>query len=183
MIARDPATRPADAFSARRALRALPWPSAIQPAAPRTRDHAPSDRPQAGRADYGPGAAGFDRWIQRRFEHAPLDEESKARASAFARAGHAALQGILRIDRAAERIWLEPASGHPLAGALTAPQIGELRAALDALHAAGVPHGRIDRDHVLIDDRGSAVLRFTPTCDPTATIDRDRLALSRLGAA
>jgi eukaryotic-like serine/threonine-protein kinase len=181
MIARNPATRPVDAFSARRALLSLAWPSAIQPAAPRTRERARSDRPQAGRADYEPGGTGFDRWIQRPFEHAPLDDHSRARASAFARAGHAALQGVLRIDREASRIWLEPTKGRPLGGALSASQVTELRAALEALHSAGIAHGHIDCDHISIDDSGAPLLRFTPSCDPTATIDRDRLALTRLG--
>ncbi len=184
MIARDPAMRPADAFTARRALLALPWPSAIQPAAPRARERAPSQRPQAGRADLLPDGTGFDRWIQRPFEHALLDDRSKARASAFARAGHSALQGILRVDRKEGRIWLEHTAGaSPLSGSLTAPQLAQLREALDALHAAGVAHGQVDRDHILIDASGAPRLRFTASCDATATIDRDRLALARLGGA
>ena len=183
LIARDPAARPAEAFTARRALLSLSWPSKNQPAAPRPRERTPSERPQGGRADVAADGTGFDRWIGRPFEHASLDERSKARASAFARAGHASLQGVLRVDRESHRIWLEPAKGRPLVGSLTPSQLGELRAALEALHSAGVAHGQVDRAHVLIDDTGAPLLRFTPTCDPTSTVDRDRLALTRLAEA
>jgi serine/threonine-protein kinase len=180
MIARDPAARPADAFAARRSLLALPWPSTNQPAAPRARERAPSERPHAGRADLAPDGTGFDRWIERPFEHVALDDRSKARAAAFACAGDAALQGILRVDRESSRIWLEATKGRRLAAPLTLPQTERLRAALEALHAAGVVHGHIDADHVVIDDDGAPVLRFTASCEATATIDRDRLALARL---
>jgi serine/threonine-protein kinase len=183
MIARDPGARPADAFAARRALLGLSWPSTNQPAAPRARERAPSERPHAGRADLASDGTGFDRWIERRFEHVALDDRSKARASAFACAGHAALQGVLRVDRESSRIWLEAVKGRPLAPPLTAPQAERLRAALEALHAAGVVHGHVDAEHVAIEDDGTPVLRFTASCDATATIDRDRLALARLSGS
>jgi serine/threonine protein kinase len=183
MIARGPETRPAEAFTARRTLLSLSWPNKNQPAAPRPRERVPSDRPQADRADISADGTGFDRWIGRPFEHAPLDDRSKARASAFARADHPSLQGVLRVDRASRRIWLEPARGRPLVGSLTPRQLEELQAALEALHTAGVAHGQVDRAHVQIDDSGAPLLRFTPSCDPTSTIDRDRLALARLAEA
>jgi serine/threonine-protein kinase len=147
---------------------------------PRSREQVPSVRPQAGRADLSPDGTGVDRWIERRFEHVPLDARAKERASAFARAGHPALQAVLRVDRDTDRIWLEPASGRPLAAPLTAAQLADLRAALDALHAAGIAHGHVDRAHVLVGDDGAPLLRFAAAADPTATPDRDRLALARL---
>jgi serine/threonine-protein kinase len=181
LFARDPAMRPSDAFAARSALRILTWPSTVQPAAPRARERTPSERPRAGRAEFSPDGSGYDRWIDRPFEHVPLTDAARARASAFARAGHPSLQGILRVDRDSSRIWLEPARGQPLATALTSAQTAELRAALDLLHAAGVAHGRVDRAHVVIDETGTPLLRFTAATEPTSTIDRDRLALARLG--
>jgi serine/threonine-protein kinase len=180
MIAPDPASRPIDAFAARRALLALPWPNAIEPAAPRAKASAKSDHPQAGRADLLPDGTGFDRWIARPFDHAPLDERSLARASAFARAPHHALQAVLRIDRDTSRIWLERIEGRPLDAPLTRAQASSLEQALDALHAAGIAHGHVDRAHVTIDESGAAVLRFAPSCDATSTVDRDRFALARL---
>jgi tRNA A-37 threonylcarbamoyl transferase component Bud32 len=182
MIDPDPAARPIDAFAARRALLALPWPDAMEPAAPRPKPSAKSSHPQAGRADLLPDGTGFDRWIARPFEHAPLDERSLARASAFARASHPALQTILRIDREASRIWIERLAGRALDGPLTRAQATSLEQALTALHAAGIAHGHVDRAHVTLAENGAAVLRFTPSCAPTSTVDRDRLALARLEA-
>jgi serine/threonine-protein kinase len=182
MVTRDPAGRPADPFAARRALLGLAWPSTMEPAAPRTASRAPSERPQAGRADLSPDGTGFDRWMARAFEHVPLDDLSRARAAAFARAGHPALQPILRVDREAGRIWLGLLRGRS-ADALTPSQLASLQGALDALHAAGVAHGRVEPDQIVIDEDGSAWLRFTAAADATATVDLDRLALARLATS
>ncbi|HEY2513854.1 MAG TPA: protein kinase [Polyangiaceae bacterium] len=181
MMAPAPNERPTDAFAARRALQALSWPTRIEPAAPRPTTRRESDSPQAGRAELQSDGRGFDRWIARPFEHVALDERSLARASAFARAGHPLLQTVLRVDREGARIWLEPILGRAPEGRLTREQIAGLSAALGALHGAGVAHGQVDLAHVLIDPLGRAHLRFTPTSEPTATADRDRLALARLG--
>jgi serine/threonine-protein kinase len=184
LLAREPSARPADAFEARNALLALPWPDAIEPAAPSpVSARTPSVRPDAGRADLAPDGTGFDRWIERRFAHAPLDARSHARASAFARAAHPALQYVLRVDRDTATIWLEPARGRPLDAPLTRAQARSLEAALTALHALGIAHGHVDRAHVTLDDDGAARLAFAPDCAPTATIDLDRLALARLESA
>ena len=180
MIDQAPHVRPIDAFAARRALLALPWPDAIEPAAPRAMAQAKSDHPQPGRADLLADGTGFDRWVERPFEHVPLDERALARAQAFARASHRAIQTILRVDRESSRIWLERLDGHALDGELTNRQAASLEQGLAALHSAGIAHGHVDRAHVVIDESGSAILRFTPHCDPTSTADRDRLALARL---
>ncbi len=182
MIAREPERRHRGAFTARRALLGLPWPQANQPATPRVRERTPSARPQEKRSEIRPNGVGFDRWIARAFEHAPLDDRTRARASAFARAGHPALQGILRVDRDASLLWLEPVRGRPLVQPLTSAQVAALTGAVDALHALGVAHGHVDRAHVTIDEDGAPYLRFAAESDPTATIDRDRLALARLAA-
>ncbi len=183
MLARDPGARYGGAFAARRALLGLVWPGTNEPAAPRRRESLPTERTQSGRAELATDGTGFDRWIERRFEHAPLDERSKARAAAFARAAHPALQAVLRVDRVGARIWLEEPRGRPLAGLLTDAQLAELHAAIESLHRAGFAHGHIDREHVWIDDAGAATLRFAAAADPTATVDRDRLALGRLARA
>jgi serine/threonine-protein kinase len=181
LISRDPGARPADAFAARRALVALEWPSVVEPAAPRpSRERQASDRPPATRLGLEAGGRTIDRWIGRTVERVPLDEKILARARAFARAGHPALQTVLRVARDNHEIWLDTPRGRPLSVPLTAPQASALRAALDALHAEGAVHGSVDAEHVHVDAAGAVTLLFTREVDPTATVDRDRLALSRL---
>ena len=182
MIAADPADRPSDAFAARRALTSLRWPSVVEPAAPRGKERAPSERPQAGRVETALDGGTIDRWLGRPFEAIPLDDHVLARASAFARATHPALQAVLRVDRDRSQIWLEIPRGRPMDAALLPSQAAALRDAVDALHAHGGVHGSIDRAHVLVAGDGHVTLRFEAAIDPTATIDRDRLALARLGA-
>ena len=110
----------------------------------------------------------------------PATPRTLTRAAAFARAAHPALQLVLRVDHPASRIWLDLPPSRPLDGPLTAPQVAALRGALDALHRVGVVHGSVDRAHVLVDEAGGATLRFAADVDPTATVDRDRIALARL---
>ncbi len=181
MIAPDPSDRPADAFAARRLLTSLAWPSVIEPAAPKPiRERAASDRPQAGRVVVRPDGRTIDEWIGRPIERVPLDENALARAKAFARAGHRALQTVLRVDRDAGEIWLEAPSGTP-AEVLTRAQ-GELAGdALESLHREGAVHGKIDPTHVLVGPNGAVVLRFAPAASAAATVDLDRIALARLG--
>jgi eukaryotic-like serine/threonine-protein kinase len=182
LVSPEPEGRPADAFSARRLLTALPWPSVVEPAAPKPAPkRAPSDRPRAGRLSVGLDGVVTDGWIGRAIERVPLRDGSLARAKAFARAGHRALQTVLRVDRDAGEIWLEPRRGQP-ADVLTRAQARQAHEALDALHREGVTHGAIDAAHVLVDATGSVVLAFTPDASPTATVDTDRLGLARLAA-
>ena len=181
MVDPDPAKRPADAFAARRALQALPWPHTIERAAQR-RDvvRKPSERPSAGARTVTVGGVTTDRWLDRAVVRVPLDASTLARAGAFARAGHRALQLVLRVDRAAEEIWLAAPRGVTLAARLGEPQRRELEAALAALHDAGAVHGSIDRAHVVTDASGAPCLLFTTQPGPLATIDTDRLALAEL---
>jgi serine/threonine-protein kinase len=120
--------------------------------------------------------------VERAFEHAPIAEVTLARAGAFARAGHRALQTVLRVDREAGCVWLEalPSSVPAAGNALTSRQAHTLAEALAALHAQGVAHGAVDRAHVAIDAAGDAHLRFTATVDTGASADRDRAALANL---
>jgi hypothetical protein len=181
MVERDPSARPPDAFAARRMLLALSWPDRIEPAAPRPPGaRAPSERPQEGRAELLAGGRGFDRWLERPFLHQPLDERSLARAKAFARAGHPSLQRVLRVDRAAARIWLEVTEGGAPTAIMTGSEVEALRGALDSLHAEGIAHGSVDAAHVKVDGSGGAVLLFAPDAPATATKDRDLLALARM---
>jgi serine/threonine-protein kinase len=182
VFADGPDARPSDAFSARRELAALRWPSTIEPAAPRPpSDHPASIRPQASRVQRRDDGLPIDGWMGRRIQPVPLTERALVRAGAFARAGHRSLQSVLRVDRAAGEIWLGAPSA-PLARVLSAAELAELRAALGALHAIGAVHGSIDRRHVAIDADGTVTLLFAADCDPTATADLDQLALGRLAS-
>jgi serine/threonine-protein kinase len=180
LLEEDPARRPPDAFAARRTLTALSWPSVVEPAAPRPVPRAASERPARMRVEMQLDGRAIDTWLGRAVERVPLTDVTLARAAAFARAESTSLQLVLRVDRELDEIWLEPARGRPLEGPLSGAQLEQARAALDALHAAGAVHGAIDAEHLLIDGAGTLTLRFAPEADPTATVDRDRLALARL---
>lgn len=180
LTARDPAGRPDDALEARAALLALPWPVREDPRAPRARsERASSAWPRAARLETDATGATFDAWTGRRLERLALTDTTLARARVFARAGHPALQSVLRVDRDDGTLWLEAASGRPLPGKLGPAQRAILTAALESLHGAGGVHGHVDAEHVLVEGDG-VVLRFDPGGDATATADRDWLALSRL---
>ncbi len=180
LVARDPARRPPDAFAARKALGALRWPSTVERAAiPRVERRAPSERPSGVRLL--PDARGAtDQWLGRRVVPVPLDEHTLARASAFARADHPALQVVLRVDRVSGTIWFAHPRGSTLASPPTPEQAAILREALERLHELGTVHGAIDRAHVFVEETGQVTLAFAPTPGPTATFDLDRLALARL---
>jgi tRNA A-37 threonylcarbamoyl transferase component Bud32 len=183
LIARDPEDRPTDAFAARRALSALPWPTTVEPAAigPRS-GRAPSDHPPPpSRIVRDAAGRDIDVWIGRAVERVPLDALTLQRAVAFARADHPALQTVLRVDRQTEEIWLEGRRGHSLDRALSPEELGTLRQALAALHQAGITHGSIDRAHVHVSADGAVTLAFSRSSSPTDTADRDHIALARLG--
>ena len=180
LAAVDPAERPVDAFEARSALLALPWPAALDTVARRPgAERQPSTRPLAGRLQLGLDGTVLDTWTGRRIERVPSSPQALARARAFARADNPALQTVLRVDHEEGVIWLEAARGRPLDRALADSERSHLESALEALHVAGTAHGHVDAAHVLVDDSG-VVLRFEVEQEPTATIDRDRLALARL---
>jgi serine/threonine-protein kinase len=181
LTAADPSGRPDDAFEARRSLFALQWPATVDVHGARTRSERQSSAwPRTARLEAGPGVGpALDTWTGRHIERVALTEQVLARASAFARAGHPALQGVLRVDRDAGAIWLEAPSGPPANRTLWPAEQARLRGALDALHAAGCVHGHVDVAHVILGKQG-VVLRFDPEQEPTATVDRDRLALARL---
>jgi serine/threonine-protein kinase len=180
LAALDPRERPADAFQARSELLALPWPATLDARAGRARaERMSSVRPQAGRLELAPDGALVDAWTGRTIERIPLSPLALTRARSFARAEHVGLQSVLRVDREDGTLWLEAPRGRPLDRPLAAGERALLAAALEALHAAGGVHGRVDAAHVVVEDSGP-VLRFEPEQEATATIDRDRLALARL---
>jgi len=182
MLATDPATRPDDAFAARRALASLEWPASVDRiAAPRSERRRESDRPSAMRLlETSDRDFDVDQWLGRRVARVPLDAATLARASAFARANHPALQAVLRVDRESASIWLAAPRGAPLAGPLSDAQRTTLRDALGALHELGHVHGAVDRDHVFVDDGDAVLLAWAPPPPPAVTSDLDRLALARL---
>jgi serine/threonine-protein kinase len=134
--------------------------------------------PSSSRLEVRADGSVADAWTGRILERAPLTDATLARARAFARADHAGLQTVLRVDRVAGAIWLE-ATGAPVERALTDAERGGLRAALEALHANGAVHGRVDTAHV-VEGPSGALLRFQGDPGPTDTADRDLLALARL---
>jgi eukaryotic-like serine/threonine-protein kinase len=182
-LSQQPAARPEDAFAARRALGALLWPNTIERAAPQPSLRPKSVRPVAGRLALGDDGGGIDTWLGRRVDAIPLDDGTLARASAFARADHPALQLVLRVDREGRAIWLATPRGAPLAAALAPEQARLLREALDRLHEIGEVHGSVDPAHFIVDDAGAVTLAFAGPPGPTATRDTDRLALARLGGS
>jgi tetratricopeptide (TPR) repeat protein len=179
-LAADPADRPEDAFAARRALGALKWPNTIERVAVPRVERQKSDHPTALRLQPQDDGTAMDRWLDRRVVTLDLDARTLARASAFARADHPALQAVLRVDRTAESIWLAAPRGTPLATKLTPAQAVTLRDALVRLHEIGEIHGSVDAEHVIVDENGAVVLAFTPATESTATADLDRLGLARL---
>jgi len=180
LAATAPEDRPTDAFEARHALLALHWPSTVDTVAGRPRaERGSSAHPDAGRLAQDVNGEVLDAWTGRRVELAPLTESTLARARAFARADHAGLQPVLRVDRAAGSIWLGAVSRLPLGRPLAPAERATLEGALAALHGAGAVHGRVDAAHVALGESG-AVLRFDGETDSTSSVDRDRLALSRI---
>ncbi|MFO0739223.1 MAG: protein kinase [Labilithrix sp.] len=177
----DPDKRPEDAFAARKMLGALKWPATIERVAlPRKAVKRPSDRPSGLRLMPDEDGTEIDQWLGRRVVSIDLNPATLARASAFARADHPALQAVLRVDREGKAIWLAAPRGTPLSGPASREQLATLREALERLHEMGEAHGAIDAEHVLVDDAGMVTLAFTSAPGPTATADLDRLALSRL---
>jgi serine/threonine-protein kinase len=181
VVLRFTGTRYPDASAAIRALRELPWPSTVERVAPvAIAEKAPSVRPPASRLEIGPDGRANDRLIGRAIAAYPLTSRTLVRAAAFARARDATLQTVLRVDRDGEAIWLDAPRGRGLDRPLTPAERATIGSALDALHACGVAHGCVCRDHVFVDTTGELTLCFVADCDATSTTDLDRLGLARL---
>jgi eukaryotic-like serine/threonine-protein kinase len=184
LLDQDPERRPPDAFAARKALGALRWPHTIERVTvPRAERKQVTERPSGARLQPDDTGPSIDQWLGRRVVSIPLEPATLARASAFARADHPALQVVLRVDRPSRAIWLAAPRGAALATRATPEQLAVLREALERLHELGEVHGAVDPEHVLVDESGAVTLAFAPPPGPTATFDLDRLALARLGGA
>ncbi|WP_437778564.1 protein kinase domain-containing protein [Sorangium sp. So ce1097] len=195
LLAEAPAARPADAFQARRALTALSWPERARPqrsrasARPRSSEAPPATAARlAATLEVGDGrdteGRWRDAWLDRDVLVLQLDEAALARARAFARAGHAALPCVLRVDLAAEEIWVALPLGRALADegrALTRGQRARLAEAIAALHAAGGAHGCIDGQHLYLHD-GEVTLAYPREApgDVEEAVARDLAALREL---
>jgi len=159
-LAENPAQRPADAFDARRILSALRWPDKVPTSwSPRTNPTLPARKEGSERLG-APHALGDgrdmaslrrDEWLDREVLVLPLDEESLRRARAFARVAHPMLPTILRVDRAAQQIWVAPPLGVALVDGMRKVRrdvFDRFVQAIEALHAAGEAHGYVDPQHV-----------------------------------
>ncbi|MCL2777814.1 MAG: protein kinase [Polyangiaceae bacterium] len=188
MLAVDPSERPADAFNALRSLSALHWPDTIDRAAYAQPSSPKSLQPDAARLRRGEDGALVDQWLNRRVCTLPLNGAVLARASAYCRVDHPALQLVLRVDRDSNTVWLAMPRGASPTEKLTAEQAKILREALEQLHEVGEVHGRVDRDHVLVDDAGKVTLLLPKTASRVATnvaswahsVDLDLLGLQKL---
>ena len=161
MTARDPAASPADAFQAREMLLSLPWPGPANTSGDPGREGAErvaSDRPGSDRLEPVPDGTVVDAWTGRAIERVPLSDEVLERARLFARAGHGALQPVLRVDRDGGCLWLAACTS--IDRPLTAPERVRLEGALVALQDAGERPGLVDSTPVAFGPGGEVVVRF-----------------------
>jgi serine/threonine-protein kinase len=179
LLAPSPADRPADTFTARKALSAFVWPKDVEHAAIRPRAQPASERPSAARLSNPTFGESVDTWTGRTIERVALTSQSLTRAAAFARAGHRALQLVLRVDREDQSVWLEGAPRVAVDRPLMRREVDVLLEALDALHAHGTVHGRVDRAHIVV--AGADPLLLFDACDQEGTTaDTDFAQLRRL---
>jgi eukaryotic-like serine/threonine-protein kinase len=198
LVEEHPERRPADAFEARRALRALAWPDRIaaerplpsvasEPAAAQPALHGLARLSAVAGHDAGAGSIDrrHDTWLRRDVLVVPMTDDSLAQARAFARAGHAALPAILRADAASAEIWIALPRGSALAREarpLSPGQIARLREAVESLHAAGGAHGYIDAAHLYWHD-GEVTIAYPTATTPEDACERDATALAQLEQA
>jgi serine/threonine-protein kinase len=192
LLQEDPQKRPADAFEARRLLLGIRWPDRIHRRPARAREPVPERPAAVEAARLAPAAAAgdgrdasacrHDTWLDRDVLVLPGDADTLARARAFARVGHPALPTVLRVDREARAVWLAAPLGRALADeprGLSLAEVGRLREAIEALHAAGGAHGRIDPAHLYWLD-GEVTLAFPRGEVPADAAASDRGALDQL---
>jgi tetratricopeptide (TPR) repeat protein len=165
MTAYDAEARPIDAFDARQLLLSLEWPGASDTRAQseESRTTVESDATSgAGTARLDPRADGHlvDTWTGHAVQRLALSDERLARARVFARAGHVALQPILRVDREGGFLWL--ASCAALDRPLTSAERARLDDALAAVSGAGGPPTTVDLDRVGLGGGGEVVLLLEP---------------------
>ncbi len=165
MTAPDARGRPADAFQARDMILSLPWQgprSAAGQAEGSAGGPGASGRPEADRLERRPDGALFDAWTGRAIERLPMTDEVLERARLFVRAGHDALQPVLRVDREGGWLWLASCVA-AIDRDLTPTERARLKDALDALQAAGGSTGPLDATPVALGPSGEIVVRFGPS--------------------
>jgi serine/threonine-protein kinase len=143
-------------------LLSLPWPGLAGTANDDARgvaERGPSDRPGSERLVSRSDGSVVDVWTERVVERVPLTDEVLMRARVFARAGHDALQPVLRVDREAGCLWLA-ACGPSLSRPMTALERERLQGALEALRAAGAPAALIDEARAGMGPGGEVVVLF-----------------------
>ena len=181
LTAADPAERPADAFEARSLLLALSWPATSSPLLTRARvEREPSAVPRPGRLQPAFEGTWLDTWTGRSIERIPLSDRALARARAFARRRSSRPSGR-PSPRSRRRTRSGSKSRAVSRSAAPSPARSgrSFKGRWTPCTAIGGVHGRVDAAHVRVDDSG-VVLRFEAEEESTATVDRDRLALSRL---
>ncbi len=165
MTAPDARARPADAFQARDMILSLPWPGPRSPAGQLEGSAgAPgaSGRLEADRLERRPDGALFDAWTGRAIERVPITDAVLERARLFVRAGHDALQPVLRVDREGGWLWLASCVA-AIDRDLTPGERARLEDALDALQAAGGSTGPLNATPVALGPSGDIVVRFGPS--------------------
>ena len=125
-----------------------------------------------------------DTWIGRDVLVLDTAPENLERARAFARAGHASLPAVLRVDIGAAEIWIGAPLGRALADEarpLSPGQLAQLSEGIAALHAVGGAHGAVDGEHLYWHD-GEVTLAFPRNAASAEDAERDKDALQRLSA-
>jgi serine/threonine-protein kinase len=185
LLAKDPADRPGNADEAKKLLRSIAWsdrPPTIDKREPTT------TTPRAGPDErFAPlaGSDGEDRRrdtvLEREVVVLPYDERWLPLFSAFAAVKSPSLATVLTASAQRGLVIVERPFGRPLSAgsSLSPPALGRLRAAVTELHASGLAHGSIDRDHVYVTDDGFPMLAFPRELKEASPTD-DLRALSRL---
>ncbi len=180
LIDRSPERRPASAIDASEALRERSFRVTAPP------------RPRPSRVGVDAGTTqrlamldeglAFDGVLGRRVRLIEATEGVKRRARAWVSAGRDELAAVWRLDPSGQ-LWVEEPAGVPLslAGrALRGFEVAGLTAALEALHAQGASHGRVDPEHVWLDPERGVRLSFPHEDRATASPASDRAALATL---
>jgi tRNA A-37 threonylcarbamoyl transferase component Bud32 len=195
MLAKAPSDRPRTATEVLEGIDRLPWDAAEERAgvgAPTVRQR--SEPPPAATAI--PGEPVLDRYraittrddgaivaedelLRRRVLIMPCDPARAEVLRRCARADSPFLQAVWGIDVAAGRAILELPEGSPPSEPIGERARGELGEAIDALHRAGIGHGEVDRDHVVLGP-GRAVLLLPARA--ASTREADIRALAALAA-
>jgi serine/threonine-protein kinase len=185
LLAKDPADRPGNADEAKKLLRSTAWsdrPPTIDKREPTTTTtRAGPDE----RFTPLPGSEGEDRRrdtvLEREVVVLPYDERWLPLLSAFAAVKSPSLATVLTASAQRGLVIVERPVGRPLSAgsSLSPPALGRLRAAVTELHASGLAHGSIDRDHVYVTDDGFPMLAFPRELKEASPTD-DLRALSQL---